>query len=302
MELAQIRYFVAVMERGSFTAAAERCGVSQPGITKSVRALERELGGALFHREGNRLLLTEFGRTMAPLLQRMEEQASQARMTAERFQLLQRSSLRLGVLTTVSGGRLAPALTAFREQHPGIDLEIHQGDGEALGDQLDRGDLDLLITNSELQPRDRQHAEALYREPYRVAFRPGHRFERSDVVRLEELRDEPYVDRLSCEFRKAFQELCEDRSVEMLPVLRTAREDWAQELVACGLGVAILPAYGIRHPGLCTRPLVDPELSREVSLVRVRGRRLSNGAARLRAALREVDWSAVRQPGAVEGS
>jgi DNA-binding transcriptional LysR family regulator len=288
VELAQIRHFVAVMERGSFTAAAERCGVSQPGITKSVRALERELGGPLFHREGNRLYLTELGRTMAPILQRLEEQARLAYSTAERFEVLQRSSLRLGILRTVSAGKLAPAIAAFRRQHPGVDVEIHQGDGETLGERLDRADLDLLITNGELEVRDRQRAEVLYAEPYRVAFASEHRFAAQDVVRLEDLVEEAYIDRLSCEYRKAFQELCASREVSMRPILRTEREDWVQEIAATGLGVAILPAFGLRHPGLLSRPLVDPELSRQVSLVRVRGRRLSNAAARLRAALRDA--------------
>ena len=121
------------------------------------------------------------------------------------------------------------------------------------------------------------------------------------MVRLEELRDEPCVDRLSCEFRKAFQHLCAARSVEMLPVLRTEREDWARARVASGIGVAILRAYGIRHPELRAPPLVDPELSREVSLVRVRGRCLSEGAARSRAALRDAGCSTMQPPGAGEG-
>jgi len=288
MELSQIRHFVAVMQAGSFTAAADLCGISQPGLTKSIRALERELGGKLFHREGNRLLMSELGRTMAPVFRQMSEQAHLARQTAESFQVLRTSSLKLGVINSIGGVRLARQLAEFHSRYPGTNVEIHHADSDEIAMRLDHGELDFAIMNSAQHERGRHRAELLYRERYVAAFGPGHRFESLERVSLADLMNEPYVDRLSCELRKQFQQLCRDRSLELFPAIRSQREDWTQELVVSGFGCAILPEFSIRHPLIQTRPFVDPEILREVSLICVRGRQLSNPALRLRKMLKET--------------
>jgi DNA-binding transcriptional LysR family regulator len=68
MEMHQIRYFLAAAKTLSFTRAAELCHVTQPALTAAVKKLENRLGNPLFHREGRRLVLTEFGRRMQPHL------------------------------------------------------------------------------------------------------------------------------------------------------------------------------------------------------------------------------------------
>jgi LysR family transcriptional regulator, hydrogen peroxide-inducible genes activator len=76
MEICQVRYFLAICQERNFTRAAERCGVSQPTITKSIRVLERQLGGALFNR--NPVELTERGQVVRPYLRRIAEAADLA--------------------------------------------------------------------------------------------------------------------------------------------------------------------------------------------------------------------------------
>ncbi len=292
MELGQIRHFVAVMQSGSFTAAAERCAISQPGLTKSIRALERELGGPLFHREGNRLVMSELGRTMAPVLTNLDDQAMHAARVAESFQVLKTGSLRVGVANTIGGARLAPLVARFRRHHPGVDVEIHVSNAGDIGERLNRSDVDFAIMNAVQLERGQHQAELLYREPYVVAFGPGHRFDALAEVKLADLMGECYVDRLSCELRKQFQHLCADRELTLVPIARAERDDWAQELVASGLGCAVLPAFSVRHPRLSTRPLVLPEVTRDVSIVRMRGRKLSSAAIKLRDMLKkDVDLS-----------
>jgi len=285
MELSKIRHFVAVVQAGSFTAAAELCGISQPGLTKSIRSLERELGGALFHREGNRMLVTELGRTLTPVFTQMDEQAQLARRTAESFQVLKTGSLRVGIMDSVGAGELAPWLVDFRRRYPATDVELHQAGGDEIAMRLDRGELELAVMNASLHQRDRQRAERLYEERYVVGVGPGHRFASLKQVRLADLVGEPYVDRLCCELRKQFQELCGENELTLTPAMRSEREDWTQELVVAGIGFAILPEFSIRHPQIQTRPLVDPNIAREISLVRARGRRLSTSAEKLRSFL-----------------
>ena len=81
MQMQQIRYFLALCEELNFTAAARRCGVSQPSLTTAIGALERELGGALFQRKPS-IALTGLGRAVRPYLGEIARNADQARAVA----------------------------------------------------------------------------------------------------------------------------------------------------------------------------------------------------------------------------
>jgi LysR family hydrogen peroxide-inducible transcriptional activator len=85
MEICQVRYFLAICQERNFTRAAEHCGVSQPTITKSIRVLERQLGGALFSRKP--VELTERGRVVRPYLRHLVEAADLALMALRENQV-----------------------------------------------------------------------------------------------------------------------------------------------------------------------------------------------------------------------
>jgi LysR family hydrogen peroxide-inducible transcriptional activator len=84
MQMHQIRYFLALRDELSFTRAASRSGVSQPSLTNAIAALERELGGRLFHRKPH-IALTALGRTLAPYLESIAENADNASEVARRL-------------------------------------------------------------------------------------------------------------------------------------------------------------------------------------------------------------------------
>lgn len=82
MELQQVRYFLALCEELNFTRAARLCGVSQPTLTTAIGALERELGGVLFHRKPS-IALTELGHAVRPYLKEIARSADDAREAAK---------------------------------------------------------------------------------------------------------------------------------------------------------------------------------------------------------------------------
>ncbi len=98
MEMSQIRYVLSAAKHLNFTKAAAECNVSQPALTKGVKSLEAELGAQVFHREGRKILISDFGRTMLPHLQHIVDEAAATRMLAQNFRLLEKVPLRLGVL------------------------------------------------------------------------------------------------------------------------------------------------------------------------------------------------------------
>jgi len=82
----QVQYFVALCEELNFSRAARRCGVTQPSLTIAINRLERELGGALFHRKPS-IALTEFGHVLRPYLDEIVRNADHARELARTLML-----------------------------------------------------------------------------------------------------------------------------------------------------------------------------------------------------------------------
>ncbi|MCW5745298.1 MAG: LysR family transcriptional regulator [Alphaproteobacteria bacterium] len=272
MEMHQVRYFLAVCELLNFTRAAEKCNVSQPSLTRAVKALEDELGGPLFRRERNNTHLTGLGEMMRPHLAQVLIETEAAKERARSFARMDDVELRLGVMCTIGPGRLVPFLQTFRDRHASVRLHIEDGNAHTLQDRLAKGDYDVAIYGLPDVIDERFHARPLYDERFVIGAPPGHKFEKQAVVRAQELDQQPYVSRTQCEFYDHIDKLFRDRGVQVSTVFRSDRDDWVQSMVLAGLGFTDIPEYSVTLSGLCVRPLVDPEIVRTVQIVTVRGR------------------------------
>lgn len=139
MEMQQVVYFRALCEELNFTRAARRCNVSQPSLTRSIRLLEEEFGGALLHRERNHTHLSELGQIVKPHLDQILEQAEAASRGARGLKELTEARLKLGVMCTVAPSDLVQLLIGVRARHPGVHLEVIDATAEALDDRLRLG-------------------------------------------------------------------------------------------------------------------------------------------------------------------
>lgn len=290
MELYQVRYFLAAAKALSFTRAAQDCNVSQPALTTAIKKLEERLGGRLFHREGRRLGLTEFGRRMQPHLAQLVQQAEMARSVAESFRLLQQVPVRLGVMSTVGPVRLARFLALFEQECPGVEMAVEEGSQDRLTEKLDGDELDLAILNPQDGLSPRYRSEALYQERYVVLLPPGHPLKEHNGLTLAQLSGQPYVDRLSCEMREMVLAVCESRGVSLYARFRSQREDWVQAMVAANIGFAFMPEYSVTHPDVVRRPLIDPPVARTIAAVTVPGRRHAPALAAFLQAARAHRW------------
>jgi DNA-binding transcriptional LysR family regulator len=292
MEMHQIRYFLAASKLSNFTRAAENCNVSQPALTTAIKRLEEELGAELFHREGKRLILSDFGRAMLPQFNQIAEQTMVVATMAQNFRLLNQTPIRLGVMSTIGPVRLSRLLAKFQNDHPGIDLTVQQGSLADLTGQLDEGEIDLAVLNPLDGLGEGYQKTGLYVENYVVIFAPEHRFENLSVVQLNDTSGEPYVDRLACEMREMVMKVYRDRDLELYARFRSQREDWVQAMVLAKLGFAFVPEYSITLPELKFRPLDDPAVSRTICLVSKPGRRHTPGVAAFMEAVRSFHWEA----------
>jgi len=289
MELNEIRYFVTACETLNFTRAAEMCGISTPAMTRAIKKLETELGGQLFRRERRLTHLTDLGRLMQRRLSEALEAAEAAKAEAERYAASE-TRLKLGVAATMSARHLVAFLSELRRRAPELDLEIWESDCEDISEALERGDIDVALMTRPDYPEDFRAVE-LYREPYFVAFAPGHRFAQMDAVPLREIEGEDYIKRIHCEFPSNFARLDIAKPYSGVRVrYATEREDWVQSMVAAGLGMTLMPKFLPVIDGIEMRPIVEPEVYRTISMVTRAGRRHMAPVARALETARTITW------------
>lgn len=292
MEMHQVRYFLALCEELNFTRAAERCHVAQPSLTRAIKQLEDEMGGALFHRERANTHLSELGRTLKPYLEQVYRRAEEAKREAQEFIRLQKTPLRLGLMCTIAPTNLLDLIAAVRTRHPGIELQIIDAAASALQERLIGGQLDVAIyALPELGSDERLHHLSLYREQFQIVVEPSHRLAAQSAIRVKDLDGEHYLWRINCEFGPAADAIFEAQGVGGPTVYQSERDDWIMAMAAAGLGYAFMPALCVNHPGVVARPLTEPEIWREVAIVTVRGRPHSAGVGALMQEAMRTRWA-----------
>src|SRR5262245_17185738 len=273
MEMHQIRYFLAVCQELNFTRAAEACHVAQPSLTRAIKLLEEELGGPLFHRERANTHLSELGRVMRPYLEETYRQSQQAKDIAARFIKLDDTPLKLGIMCTIGPDNLVGLISGLQDTHPGVELQLIDAPAVELQDKLFAGELEAAIYCLPGEPDERLHALPLFREQFMIAVNARHRLASRNAVPVRELNNERYLNRANCEVIDYAREVFLKNGSKVRRVYRSERDDWILAMVAAGLGFGFVPQYcALDRRDIVVRPLVEPEIWREINLFTVRGR------------------------------
>ncbi len=144
----QLHAFVLIAESSSFTRTAELLHLSQPALSYTIRKLEDSLGLQLLARNTRVVELTPAGRHFLTQARRMLRDMEDAVRDARETLALTRGSIRLGALPTAAASFLPPAIAAFAQLHPGIEIQLRDGRaGEILG-WLQSGEVEAGITSS----------------------------------------------------------------------------------------------------------------------------------------------------------
>lgn len=280
VELRHLRYFLAIVDAGGFTAAARQLHLAQPALSQQIRALEDELGVRLIERGARTRGLTEAGAQLAVHARRilLDAEAAVEEMAAHAG--ARRGTVRFGsALQSLTEGRLPRLLAEFHRRHPDVRVAFREAHTAPLLDDLAAGQLDLALIH--LGRSDEPAAppvggggaplaiESLYREPLVVVVGPRHRLARRAAVRLAELADEEFVSFgpgstvRELVARAALRAGFEPRASVSATNLGTVRA-----LVSAGLGVSVLPRTALSLPGPPLRGLrlTAPALSRVMAL------------------------------------
>ncbi len=282
MEMHQVRYFLAVCKELNFTRAALACNVSQPSLTRAIKLLEYEFGGELLRRERSNTHLTDLGRVVLPYLQDVSEQAETAKRLAEELKAAKKIRLKLGIMCTIAPTNLIELISSVRVRHPDIELEIIDSPADSLQDMLVDGEIEVAIyCHPGTEPDPRINFLPLFREQMVVVLPHGHRLAANESIQVTDLAGERYVLRTQCEHNECIDGFFNDWGVDCPKAYRSDRDDWVLAMVASGLGFGMIGRNSVVHPGVVAKPLVNPELWRQINLSTVRGRPHSSAVGAL---------------------
>ncbi|WP_281041323.1 LysR family transcriptional regulator [Methylobacterium nonmethylotrophicum] len=217
MEMHQVRYFLAVAEHLNFTRAAERLHVAQPSLTRAIQKLEDELGGPLFCRERANTHLTELGRLMRPHLQMTLGAAEAAKRQAQSFRKRETGQLTVGACSSIAAETGVPLLARVSAEIGELALQVEIGPADLVEEKLIAGDIDAALLAHVEEAAESRHERfdlrAVAEDMFCVAFAPGHRFEASREVVLEDLDGEPLIVHLGCRHEDAIAAAMKARSI-----------------------------------------------------------------------------------------
>jgi DNA-binding transcriptional LysR family regulator len=145
VELRHLRYFIATAEERTFTRAAERRWVAQPGLSTQIRRLEAELGLQLFERHTRGVDLTPAGELFLKRARVAIAAADIAAATGRDLRAGVTGTIRLGVATEARWGPASDLLCRFAADRPGVELDLVEGHGGALWREVRHGRLDAVL-------------------------------------------------------------------------------------------------------------------------------------------------------------
>ena len=262
-ELYQLRYFIAIIETGTFTKAAERACVTQPTLSAGIKKLEEQLGTRLFHRTSRRVFLTEAGTVFLKRAKAILYECNRAARELSRTEAPK--VLRLGVVRTIPIVLVSKLLDDFSARDAGAVIELFEGTEQEVANRLADGGSDLAITllRDDMGPAN---VLPLFEEGYALALSQRHPLAQRKSIAGAELANDNMVVRSRCEVLSETSRYFTDRNVRPRLVYRTDNDERALEIIRAGLGITVMPE-SYRWDGVARVPLDGFGFRRSIALV-----------------------------------
>jgi DNA-binding transcriptional LysR family regulator len=266
MELRHLRYFVAIAEERSFTRAAERLWVAQPGLSSQIRRLEDELGVRLFVRHTRGVDLTDAGELFLDRARVALAAADEARATGRDLAAGLVGSVRLGIATEAHWQGADALLDDFGRERPNVELTVLESHGGTLIRDLRDGRLDAVLAPSMFGSPELRTA-VVGSQPWAVLVARGHQLAVEGSVAVEELDGQAIAvtgHRDGAAYDRAVASVLTDAGIA--PELESAGAGSAlHAAVAAGRALALTTAPGLAAGALVAREL-EPERPVEFAL------------------------------------
>ncbi|CAM4005428.1 LysR family transcriptional regulator [Paracidovorax anthurii] len=274
--------FLALAQQRSFTRAASLCHLSQPAFSALVRSLEEGLGLRLFDRSTRHVDLTPEGLDFLESARRIRAEIDDALAAAQDAAQLRRGRVSLALLPSLAAGWLPGILAGFRAAHPRIELDIADVLSEPCIERVASGRADFALAAIRADTPSLQ-AEPFCADGFHLVCPADHplaRRRRKGGLQVTDLAQWPFVHLARTSSVRQYLEAAIHPHA-MNTLIEVEQLATVMGMVRAGLGISVVPTltlFHFAHPGIATRPLALPGLTRQIYLVRRRDRGLSVAA------------------------
>ena len=272
LDARRLRVLREVVERGSFSAAAEALAFTQSAVSQQISALEREVGARLLERGSRGVSLTDAGRALMIHADGILGRIADAEAELEAIAGLRGGRLRVTTFSTAGGTIVAKAIAEFRSRYPGVELTLTPREPEEAIATLRAGDAELAVSveaaGDQLAPPPDFARQALLDDPMMLVLAADHPLATRDRLRLADLAEEEWIlgPVGSCPEARIVTRACTEAGFE--PRVAFESEDYmaVQGLIASGFGVALIPELALVavRPDVVVRALEGPPPVRHV--------------------------------------
>lgn len=282
MDFYQLLYFKKVAEAGSVSRAAEELLITQPAVSKRIKALEEELGERLFDRIGKKVFLTNAGKVMYSSAERILRSVDDARNSVRALSAECAGELVIGTSDHISIHRLPEVLKSFITAYPKVDLKLRCHRSETILDMVGRNLVDLGIITL---PRIGNNlvSKVIWEDPMSLVLPKKHPLERLKSIKLKDTVSYGMIlPETGTTTRATIDAAFSRKKLNANVTMEVAYIETIKGLVKAGLGISILPDKAVEQEVkagvLFKAKIEDASFSRNLGVVYIKGKFLSRPA------------------------
>ncbi|MEK5230491.1 LysR family transcriptional regulator [Lysinibacillus sp. FSL K6-0232] len=241
MELRDLKAFMAVVEHGSFTKAANESFVSQPSLSKSIKKLEDTLHVELLNRSTRNIELTDAGKIVFKQGQKIIRSVQDLHILLDDLLNIKTGSIKLGIPPLIGTLFFPEIARRFHQHYPNVHLELVERGAKMVGALVENGDVDMGIV---VLPTDERKfsIQPFIEDQFFVFINEAHPLAQQDSIQLQQLKDEAFI-LFAEEFTLHDYVIKSCKSAGFTPIVAYKSSQWDLiiELVSSNLGVTLLP-------------------------------------------------------------
>ncbi|BEV15609.1 LysR family transcriptional regulator [Herbaspirillum sp. DW155] len=284
----QLEAFIKVMENGSFSAAAVVLEVSQPAVSQQIRELERRLGAKLLERVGRTLAPTAAGASLLGYARQIVEAAAQAGEAVGKHAVGVSGSVRIGTGGTACLHLLPPILASLKKRFPSLQVVVSTGNTEDFVRRVEQNLLDMALVTLPVSSRALHVRPAITDSFIVIGPRQGLKLTRKTSAKV--LAEQPVIlFEPGANIRQLIEGWFLSNGVRLQPSMELGSVEAIKEMVASGLGYAIIPSMALRKTDARRIQIsaMHPPLVRELGLIVRHDKPVTRGMQALAEALCE---------------
>ena len=278
MDTQDLKVFIAVAERGSFSEAAERVFLSQPAVSKRIANLENSLGARLFDRISRQIFLTEAGQTLLPKARSILQEIESTHQALHSLQGEVSGKLSIAISHHLGLHRLPPILKTYAEMYPDVELDVAFNDSEKAYEAVAHGSFEIAVNTLAFLPIPKINEIELWYDEMKFVCTKAHPLTKIKSPSLRDLSEYRCLIPDTTTFTgRLLEQAFATESLPLQPIMSTNFLQTLGKMTEIGLGWSLLPKTLVNTETMYQIP-VKLSLGRRLGIIHHAERTLSSAA------------------------